>query len=181
MKYEDFYPISDSVALLVCGEYYTCMNEIRQVNYTLESGGSIKFTEGTVIKNGKNLRLGNYYNGELIFSEGYEPVGIQPYKFDKGLLYQTRGKIYLNDEVLFTVWDNYEVLGRPTYANGWVYFETRKSPAPFGWEVWKYNIETKEKVKLLDHGANPYVYEDKLFYSSWENGEFVTRWKFNSM
>ena len=53
---------------------------------------------------------------------------------------------------------------RRTYYNGFVYFETRNSPAPLGWQVWKFNIKTKDKIKILEHGANPYCFNNKLFY-----------------
>lgn len=175
MKWEDFYPITDNTALIVCGVDYTQMHEIREAEYTLQ-GELVVLGESKVIKTGKNVRLGNYYHGELVFSEGYEPVKIQPYRFDGGLLYQTKGNIYLNDEILFTPWDNFKVLGRPTYHNGWVFFETREGPAPQTWEVWKYNLETKQKVKVLNRGANPYVYKDKVFYSFLNGNAFETRW-----
>lgn len=184
MKYEDFYPYSDTEALICCGDSYQNLSEIRKVYYELMEDGNIHLVLGDVVKNGSHLRLGNYYNGELYYSEGYKFESIQPYMTDMGLLCQTKGKILLDDNVIITH-DNPQypeyVVGRPTYSDGdgCVYYESRgniKQHKLHMWEVWRYSIETKKREKLLTNAANPYVYKGRLFYSTAVNGAFKTKW-----
>lgn len=183
MKYEDFYPYSDTEALICCGDSYQKLSQIRKVYYELMPNGSIDFTLGEVIKSGGHLRLGNYYNDKLYYTDGYDKSGIvQNYMTDIGLFYQQDSKIYLDDDILLTHTDTshpkYQI-GRPSYQDDWVYFESRGHKKYFDtgiWEVWRYNVKSKQRQKLLDNAANPYVYKDKLFFSTWLNGAFVSNW-----
>ena len=182
MKYEDFYPYSDTEALICCGNSYQSLSEIRKVYYELMEDGDIYSVLGNVVKSGSHLRLGNYYNGELYYSEGHKFEKIQPYMTDMGLLYQQDGKIYLDDDILLThpntSHPKYQI-GKPSYQDEWVYFHSRGHKKHFNtgiWEVWRYNVKSKQRQKLLDNAANPYVYKDKLFFNTWVNGAFKAKW-----
>lgn len=187
-RFEDFYPFTNKEALIACGRDYPCLSKIVKVDYSVNQSRKIAFIHKKVLIKGTYLRLGNYFNGELVFSDKDEIFlqsgnirkkignGRQPFLSDVGLIYHDREShsIYLNGVSLIPLWDDYVSVGRPTVAGEWVYFETRKRPAPQGWEIWRFNFNTSKKEKVLDCGANPYVFKDKLFYSKWIRGKFET-------
>ena len=124
----------------------------------------------------------NIFKKKIVFSDEYSIYianlndlnkktfyrnGIQPFLFELGVVYQNHGSIFLNKERIIEPWDDYIVVGRPTVFQNWIYFETRKKPAPQGWEIWRYKIKSGQKEKILQDGANPYIYDKKLFYSKW--------------
>lgn len=174
-KIEDFCPISDSEALCVNGQSYTELTEIVKVRYN----DRLELSEPETIKTGSYLRLGNYYDGELCYSDVYDVFigdekiceGIQPYAFDLGIVYQNHGSIYLNKEKIISPYEDYKVCGRPTEYNNQIYYETRCDIAPKGWEIWRYDIESNTNEFII-RGANPYVYKNTLYYSLWNGSEF---------
>lgn len=180
-KFEDFCPLTDDTALIVCGTEYTHLTELTKVKYKIK-GNKVHLFSPTILLTGTYLRLGNVFDGKLMFSDEYSVYtteiknptkrtyvceGIQPYLFELGAVYQKRGSIYLNHDVIIPPWDDYIVAGRPTVYNNWIYFEARIKPAPQGWEIWRYDLTSKKKEMVLNYGGNPYVYAGKMFYSHW--------------
>lgn len=55
----------------------------------------------------------------------------------------------------------------PTFAGPWVYFEALRGKAPEGWQVWRKHAADDRLEQVLVGGANPYVYDCRLFYSRW--------------
>ncbi len=174
MILEDFYPINDKEGLIVTGPSYNNLNQIKKVRYV---GDNIKPKE--TIKTGTYLRLGNIYNDKLIYSDNYTVYeddkflaeGIQPYMTYHGLLYQHHGVIFLKDEILIKPQKDYFTVGRPSFYDGLVYYETRKSEAPKGWEVWKYDIKNNTNSFVIN-GCNPFRWKDILYYQLWNGMEF---------
>ena len=186
-KFEDFCPIDNENALIAHGIDYIHLNEIRQVKYSIEKENFVKIKSSKTIVEGNYLRLGNIFEGKLFFSEGYKIYmmkigtgekkeygdGIQPFGYYDGIVYQKNSCIYLNDKRIIIPQGDYEVAGRPTIYKNKIYYETRATAAPLGWEIWVYDIDTKQEKKLIQ-GANPFVYNDKLFFSKWMESEFKT-------
>ena len=177
MIYEDFVPISETTALITTGDYYTNLTEIKVAGYVIEDG-KVKITSTHPFIKGKHLRLGNlmisYSDNKTYEGEEME----QPFKLPLGDVLYTKNKvIYFNDMPFIELWDDYEEMGNPfADGHGWIYFEARKkeNTAPKGWEIWKFNIITEERVQVKEHGANPVVWEGKLYYSRWKGGRFDT-------
>ena len=171
MIFEDLYPIDEDNALIVSGPSLTHLNQILKVSY--KNGINIKET----IKTGTYLRLGNYYNEKLIYSDNYDIFedgkflreGIQPYMTEYGLIYQHHGVIFMNDEIIIKPETGYFIVGRPTFSDGVIYYETRKSDAPYGWEVWKH--ENCKNDYVCD-GCNAFGYNDMIYYQKWNGVEF---------
>lgn len=196
LKFEDLYPLDVERALIVAGKEYVTLNKLQQVRYRRETKGTVKISKNHTIFESKNyLRLGNIFNNELYYSEDYHVykigvekvnlkkpeklyMGIQPFAFEDGIVYQKKGSIYLNDKRILSPLNEYKIIGRPTIANGIMYYEARSTKAPQGWEIWRYNLSTKESEKILN-GGNPYVYKNILFYSLWldHKNEFEIRWE----
>jgi len=187
-KFEDFCPIDDTNALIAHGVDYSHLTEILKVKYSIENDNSIHIESGIPLAKGKYMRLGNLLDGKLVFSDCYKIYtfdfqnntkieygeGLQPYGYKDGIVYQRNACIYNNDERIIIPHGEYEVVGRPTIYKNKIYYEARASPAPRGWEVWSYDMGTKEQIKIKEEGANPFVYDDKLFYSKWVGSEFKT-------
>lgn len=187
-KFEDFCPIDNNNALIAHGVDYTSLNEIRQVTYSIGNENLVEIEIGKTLVEGNYLRLGNIFEEKLFFSDGYKiytmeietgkkkeyGVGIQPYGYSDGVVYQKNSCIYHNNKRIIIPHGDYEVVGRPTIYKNKIYYETRADPAPFGWEIWVYDMYSKEKIKLKEGGANPFVYNDKLFFSKWMESEFKT-------
>lgn len=189
MIYEDFYPVTNTKAYLVTGSALNRLTAIKKAKYKIEDKKIVIIDTYDTQHKGGYLRLGNIFNGVIAYSDGYPGIiyindipireGMQPFIFDEGIVYQNKGRIYLNDKLLIEPWGEYQVVCRPTFSDGWVYFETRKKVSTSGqvaayWEVWRFNMESKEKQRLLKYGANPYVFKGKLFYSKWFSGMFHT-------
>lgn len=189
-KFEDFCPLSKDEALITMGIDYSYLKCIKCVKYkTEENRVKINFLSAKTIIYGSYLRLGNVFNNKLVYSDEQQIFekniqggqrlirrGLQPYCFKEGLLYQYDGSIYLNENEIIRPWGDFRIVGRPSFDDGWIYFETRNGPAPDSWQVWRYNLKSKEKQQILKKGANPYVYSDKLFYSKWEKNRFNSCW-----
>jgi len=187
-KFKDFYPLSESEALISIGNNYNYLTHIKHVKYRLEGNRvKIHFWSGKTVVRGLYLRLGNIFDDKLFYSDEQNILqksaskkillkekGVQPYRFKGGLLYEYNGSIYLNEEEIIRPWADFSLVSSPSYTNGWVYFETRSGPAPCYWQVWRYNLKTKKKHLMLDHGASPCIYSGKLFYSRLEKGRFNT-------
>lgn len=188
--FEDFYPLDSTLALVACGKNYTRLSDIKLVKYKLHNKRVIIIKYLRVIQKGSYLRLGNFFEGKLVYSNknniylktDKEIVkvgeGIQPFMSELGMLYQRQGIVFLNSRPLIKPWDDYVVVERPTLFDKWVFFETRKGPAPEAWEIWRFEISSGKKELILRHGANSYVFNDKLFYSRWlrEKQMFETYW-----
>lgn len=184
-RFEDFCPLDDETALIVCGKTYTELTKIVRVNYQIKKN-KVFLSSPTILLTGKYLRLGNIFNDQLTFSDDYSIykanmndlsnrifvcMGIQPYTLESDIVYQKYYCIYLNNKKIITPLDDYIVIGRPTIHQDWIYYEARRKPAPQGWEIWRYNLKSRKKEMVLQSGANPYVYNGKLFYSSWVSGK----------
>lgn len=164
MILEDVSQINESEYLAVTGPSFTHLNQIVRLD------GNMNIKE--VVKTGTYLRLGNIYNGKLIYSNNYDVFeddkfikeGIQPYMTDHGLLYQYHGVIFLDDKIIIKPEPGYFTVGRPTFNDGIIYYETRKSEAPKGWEVWKFENNRNEYVC---DGCNPFGYKDTIWYQKW--------------
>ena len=173
MIFEDFYPINDEEVLVVSGPSLTHLNQILKIDY---KNGIIP---KEIVRTGTYLRLGNYFKGKLIYSDNYDVFedgkflreGIQPYMTEFGLLYQHHGVIFLDDIIIIKPEIGYFTVGRPTFSDGIIYYETRKSEAPQGWEVWKYDMNTGKNEFVCD-GCNAFGYKDMIYYQKWNNGEF---------
>jgi hypothetical protein len=186
-KFEDFCPIDNKNALITHGNDYTHLNEIREVTYLIGKEKRVEIKNGKTLVKGNYLRLGNIFEEKLFFSDGYKIYimemetgkkseygeGIQPYGYSNGIVYQKNSCIYDNDKRIIIPHGDYEVVGRPTTYKNKIYYETRADPAPLGWEVWIYDMDTKEKIKLIE-GANPFAYNDNIFFSKWVDSEFKT-------
>ena len=176
MKFEDFSPFNSTDALVAHGDSYNHLDKISMVQYKIEK--EIKFLKFKELVRGTYLRLGNYFKGKLTYSDNYTVFedgkflfdGIQPYTFYKGTLYQHHGVIFLNNEIIIKPQTNYIVVGRPTFYNGFVFYETRIENAP-NWETWKYDLKDNTHTPVL-FGANAFVYNDTIFYSKWNKKEF---------
>lgn len=174
MILEDIFPIDEKYALAVTGPAFTFLNQIVKVEYT----DTVRIVE--TVHTGTYLRLGNYYNGKLIYSDNYDiyedgkflKEGIQPFMTELGLLYQHHGVIFLDDKIIIKPEPGYRTVGRPTFCNGIVYYETRKAEAPQGWEVWKHDINTG-KNEFVCEGCNACEYKDIIYYQKW-NGIGMT-------
>lgn len=192
LKYEDFCPISNTEALIVCGPKYNSLNEIAKVTYTIKFNKVVILSKTTVNTTDGYVRLGNIEDKGLLWcsigddiwmGESKFATGIQPYYFAGGLLFSKDNKIWLNqlfvdDKIIVEPWGEYVQVGRPTYYKGSVYFEARKTDdkhAAEAWEVWRMTLRTGEK-EFLCRGANPYLFHDMLFYSDYDrlNHHFST-------
>jgi len=190
--FEDFCPIDNTRALIVTGPYYTDLNEIREVTYQKKDGHVI-INDATLVKTGEKLRLGNYWCGELLFSskkivytpDGETYPGNQPFISKIGLVCQTgeleKTEIRLNGNTLFDAKSlGKSEIGRPTVYGNMIYYEAREGVwenDPRCWDTYCFDVETKKHELVLKEAANPFVYNGTLFYSSWENGRFTTRYK----
>ena len=159
-KFEDFCPIDNENALIAHGNDYMHLNEIRQVKYFIGRENIVKFESEKTIVKGNYLRLGNIFEGRLFFSDGYTIYimemetgkkheygeGMQPFGYSDGIVYQKNSCVYHNDKRIIIPQGDYEVVGRPTIYKNKIYYETRSKPAPLGWEIWVYDINSKEKT-----------------------------------
>lgn len=185
LKFEDFCPVDDTTAYIVYGLKYNSLWHIGIVDYLI-ADNKVYLTKLTPCFNGSYLRLGNCWNNKFCYSDGEflfinddnVGVGIQPYISEDGFVFNHNNNIFLNHISVIEPFLDYKLVGRPTLYKGYIYFEARKNidTSPRGWEVWRYNIETKEKEKLFE-GANPYCYNDKIFYSYLIGDMFETRVK----
>lgn len=121
------------------------------------------------------MRLGHAHEGGVVYSEGWEGPH-QPFQHGDDL-YNTddapHGKIYKNAEVWLAPWQNYVEVGNPWVDGEWLYYEARRknrSP-PAGWEIWRCHLTTRDREFVID-GANPCVFDKKLYYGVWKNARF---------
>jgi len=193
MIYEDFYPITDELALITSGEDYEHLQWLKIVTYKVGSDSKVIITNDVAFKKGTHIRLGNIYNGKIVYSDNnvIEPFNIkgeQPFMTNRGVLYTNDGGIYektfsgitikvipdINNVKIIDLWGDIKELGNPCEHDGWIYFEARKEPAPMGWQIWKFNIKTSERKLVREYGANPYVFRGKLYFSKWDGKKFET-------
>lgn len=185
---EDFYPLSEEEAFVTTGEDFTRLRRICVVKYkVIEGKVVIDGSSAKAICEGEYLRLGNFYNDDLIFSDR-ERRGILPEKYkcgsdgahqpfvDSDGTYYTDGDgknkgVYFNGKLLIKLWGNIKELGNPFVHGDYVYFEAREDVAPRGWQIWKYNKTNGDKELVKDNGANPCIFDGKIFYGKW-NGNF---------
>ena len=177
--FEDFYPVSKEEAYFVGGPQFVKLIRLCKANWSETPEGVVHVSNVEIVKRGTYLRLGNFYNGELIYSEkGIGVVGSditsktahQPFKTDHGLYYtddSPNARIYKDGELFLDHWDGYKEIGNPFIDGDLMYFEGREDhkPAPKGWEIWTFNLRTGEKKKILQQAANPYVFEGKMYYT----------------
>lgn len=171
--YEDFYPITENLALVTTGD--RLLTEIRIVtHWEVDENGKVIIKNSYPFIKGNHLRLGNIYKGKLFYSddgyfEGEEKE--QPFRFEGGLLYTFDTRIYMNGKILIDHWDNYISVGNPTVDGDLVYFEANKNGSQEGWDIWRFNLKTKEKELVKEHAANPNVLNGNLYYTKW-NGRW---------
>lgn len=157
------------------------------MDYIIKNGKVIVSNPNT-IWHGYRIRLGNNYDGILTFSDGktvfqmtehQSPkmvgLGLQPYFSERGLVQQRKNTILHNGTVIMKMEGDHIEMGRPTLDEDYIYYEANsKLYSPTTWEIWRYSFETKERAKIRN-GANPYVYNGKLFYSFWVDGAYEIR------
>jgi len=184
---EDFVPINDTMALVTTGETYVTQPAIAIVTYSVnDTLVIIDESSAIYIKEGIHLRLGGVFNNKILYSNRGEGIvgrrdlpldAEQPYKTIDGRVVYAKidhNGIFIEDELLFPIFDSYKSIGKPTVYADYVYFETIHNKYcnvladPVWWEIWRYSMRTLEFTKVLDHGANPHIRDDILFYSSWE-------------
>lgn len=182
-KFEDFYPIDDSNALVVAGNNYNELSQLWNINYRMKDG-VVFIEEQRCTMTGKHLRLGNIFQNKLVYSDEWKIYqdgefireGMQPYCFEKGIVYHKNAMIYLNDEKIVEPPVDHIEFGRPTIYGNFIYYESRKDEAPSGWEIHRYDMNTNTS-EFVRKGANPFCYNDVLFYSYWLKTEFETRYE----
>lgn len=158
--FEDFVPISKTRALISAGPSYANLSVIAEVDWDL---GNPK-----ILVEGGHLRLGHIYKGELIFSDG-KHVPHQPFWHSTGKYWADgapRARIFKDGEAFIDHFDGAEEIGKPWIYNGYIYFECRfaKNPVPFGWEIYRMNLKSGKKEQVVKPGANPCVFNKKLYY-----------------
>ena len=168
---EDFVPISSTRILITAGQSYRELNFILETDWDL--GNPVE------VKRGRYLRLGHVFEGELIYSKGWQGKH-QPFQHESGFYYSDdapTARLYKDGEVLIDHWDGIAEVGNPWIDRDVIYFEARVShlPAPYGWDIYRADLDGKN-IKRLLHGANPCMFEDFLYYGIWNGKSFcITR------
>lgn len=188
--FEDFVPISDSIALITTGRTLTELDRIETVGYSI-IGSRVEIGErlSTLIK-GRGLRLGGLFDGSLVYSErGRGIFGIpnnasseahQPFVHD-GEVYYTDDwphvRIYRGGNVFMDHFDGRIQVGNPCWTGGGMYFEARSDddPArPDSWEIWCYD-SYDGSLSFVCMGANPSYWNGTLFVGEWNGRNFDYR------
>lgn len=165
---EDFVPISKDRVLVTAGRNIRRLNFILEINWDL--------SDPVHLKSGKYLRLGHIYKEELIYSDGWKSFH-QPFKHSSGL-YETNGapngRIYKNRELFINHWGEMAEIGNPWIDDDLIFFEGREKNnlAPQGWWIYCADLNGKNIRKLIK-GANPCIYNGKLYYGKWEKNGFA--------
>ncbi len=181
--FEDFCPQSSDTALVVTGVDYMHHSEIREVRYHLEDE-RVVVESSRLVRDGTHVRLGNIWNGRLIFSDAgtvhsdldisFRGLAEQPFRAADGLFYTQDSEVWLDGKKLIGRFDGYDEVCHPTVDGREVYFEAKRADPLFpgsakGWQVLRYHLDLRTIELVLAHGANPYVYDGKLFHSRWSD------------
>jgi hypothetical protein len=185
--FEDFFPVSDSIALVTTGKKLDALDRIETVGYSVR-GSKVEIGERlAVLTHGTGLRLGGLFNGRLVYSEiGKGIVGEpnnapasahQPFVKD-GSVYYTDGwpqvRIYRNGEVFLDHFNDMEQVGNPCWVGDSMYFEARADDDPRRpdlWEIWRYD----GNLDFVCMGANPSYWNGRLFVGEWNGRNFDYR------
>ena len=188
ITFEDFYPLSDTTALVVTGgEWWADASSKRRdymhnkfvvkLSYTLNYNTVQLGQVEECVVSGTHLRLGNYFESKLCYSDNYKIYygdgeflgeGEQPFLHETGLYYTLDSKIWKDGNLLIPLFNMFTEVCHPTISGNWIYFECLLGHAPGGWQVWKQHIKTQQRIPVMAHGANPYVFEDYLYFSYWD-------------
>ncbi len=189
ITFEDFYPLSSSTALVVTGgelwadtgfkrRDYMHNKFVVKLSYTLNHNTIQLGQVEECIVSGTHLRLGNYFESKLCYSDSYRIYhgensflrdGEQPFLHESGLYYTFEGEIWRDARVFAPRFDDFSEVCHPTISGEWVYFECLSGSAPEGWQVWREHLTTKYRMPVILHGANPYWYEGHLYFSAWDD------------
>lgn len=167
LQIEDFVPISKKRVLVTAGK------NIRRLIFILEVDWDLR--NPVHLKVGKYLRLGHMYNKELIYSDGWKSFH-QPFKHSTGL-YETNdapnGRIYKDKKLFIDCWKEMAEIGNPWISEDLIFFEGRENDhsAPEGWWIYCADLNGKNIRKLIK-GANPCIFNEKLYYGKWEKNGF---------
>ena len=185
--FEDFYPLTDTDALVVTGgeswadsksdhRDYMRNKYVVRLPYQVR-GNAVHLGEITeCVASGTHVRLGNYAGSKLCYSDDYKIYhgselflrkGEQPFLHDSGLYYTFESEIWKDDVVFIPKFGKFTEVCHPTIYNDWVYFECLLGSAPDGWQVWRQHMTTNRRERVLLHGANPYCFEGYLYFSWW--------------
>lgn len=183
--FEDVCPLSEDTALVVTGVDYMHHTELREVRYHLE-GEVVVIESSRLVREGTHLRLGNVHHGRIVVSDAGRIDGAratpvdgyveQPYSTDEGLFYTHHSEIWRDHAKLIARFDGYDEVCHPTIDGRWLYFEAKRVDPQFpgsakDWQVLRYHLDSREIELLLVHGANPYVWEGRLFHSRWSDAK----------
>lgn len=190
--WEDITPVSDTQAFV---SIYRARweSELLFLNYEIRDN-VVRFSpeNGKVKYRGKRVRVGNVHDGWLYFSDRdagvwrlsvaddetqrlrkYPLTAHQPFMTDGGLYYSDnlfRAKIYYEGELFLDSFAPYIIVGNVWIDKTIMLFEATKLRGHLGWELWAFDLSSRKKAKLpFDHGANPTVYGERLFWSDMRN------------
>jgi len=171
---EDFVPYSDNRCLVTCGENYRELSLLVDSMWAID-GREIILSDPHIEHVGNWVRLGHMHDGHLAFSEGWDSAH-QPFNYDGKLYYTDNApdaKIYCDGEIVVDHWGEYIEVGNPWIDDGTIWFEARRkgNDAPQGWEIWSMDLATGKR-KYVCPGANPCVYNGRLYYAIWGDRKF---------
>ncbi len=172
---EDFVPSpdpQDCTALITYGESYDKLNMLACVEWVI-NGTRIEFSAplGASLMVGEQMRLGHRGDdGEVVCSRSVDGPH-QPFQHGEDRYHTDdapHARIYKNGELFVDHWGEYREVGNPWVDGSTLYFEclSRSETAPNGWELWRMDLETREKSFWM-RGANPCVHDGRLILSVW--------------
>lgn len=195
MVVEDFFPLSESTALITQGPTFSRLERIDLVNYAMRGNQVVLLKDGRHrrLATGIHLRLGGVFAGRLMYSdEGKGIVGSpvygktahQPCIGPDGSLYYTdytefvlapeHVAIYRDGQPFVPHFGEYIQVGNPCWAGEILYFEARKTidpERPDLWEIWRRSPQGA--LQFVRLGANPATWGGWLFWAEWIARRFI--------
>jgi hypothetical protein len=155
-----------------CGGNYRSLTKIVDARWEL-TADSIELSDPRVVACGTWLRLGHMKDGKPVYSDGWNGTH-QPFESPRGNFHTFEGRLYRDRKPLIAEWPEYKEWGNAWVDGNLVYFEALPAGghAPEDWELWTYDLDTDEKQFLLP-GANPCVFDGKLYYCTWDSWRFL--------
>ena len=119
------------------------------------------------------MRLGHMDKSGPVYSDG-DAGPHQPFQYgDDDRYYTQDGRIWCNNKLVIESMGGYSEWTNPWVHNDVMWYEAlpEGAQAPMKWEIWKYDLNTKRR-KMMFPGANPCVFDGKLYYCKWKERGF---------